>query len=464
MKNRLKNTALTYGLKFLFVAVMLLLAFFLAEEQMKGLYFIVFFMFFVLAFLPLLTYLQEKVDSIISPIGYGELYIQAVDSILNIESFDEMLKGTFDRILDLMSIPAGLLIFYYHDRDEFSIFYQKNKVKKVIRKARIESDNILLRVINGPDDIIIRSRLSASINFEKNIMEEMDKLSGEIVVPVYYHDMFLGLIVMGGRKRKFSNREIRLIKVFASKIAIQSINSFFFNEILKKKELEKEYELASRVQKKFLPDADIQVGRIVVRTHHETASLMTREFYDIFINDAVEDDVRVSAYRIRGTIAGTSIQMPGIQALLQSFARLGLSPSRSVSRLKSITEKNLLEGRLSLFHSSFRQSGHVSYCSEGYPPPLVFKKSLKLLHPLKIKGKGKPESLKLEPGDILIVSCEPYFAEITENIARFTEILTGHDPAPLGRIRSHFVKALGARDEGEEKDKLLILVAMEEVA
>jgi hypothetical protein len=135
-----------------------------------------------------------------------------------------------------------------------------------------------------------------------------------------------------------------------------------------------------------------------------------------------------------------------------------------VSRLKTITEKNLLEGRLSLFHSSLRQNGHVSYCSEGYPPPLVFKKSLKFLYPLKIKGKGKPESVKLEPGDILIVCCEPYFAEITENNARFTEILAGHDHAPLGRIRSHFVKVLGAREEGEEKDKLLILVAMEEVA
>ncbi len=44
------------------------------------------------------------IDSYISPIRYNDLYVQTVDSILNIESFDEVLRTTFDQILDLISV------------------------------------------------------------------------------------------------------------------------------------------------------------------------------------------------------------------------------------------------------------------------------------------------------------------------------------------------------------------------
>jgi hypothetical protein len=98
-----------------------------------------------------------------------------VDLILNIRSFDEMLRQTFDQILQLIKVSTGLLIFYYHDKDEFKIFYQKNLRKKVIKRARISQDNILLRAIKGPDDVVIKGRLNASVRYEKEIIDELTR-------------------------------------------------------------------------------------------------------------------------------------------------------------------------------------------------------------------------------------------------------------------------------------------------
>ncbi len=464
MKNRIINIILKYGLDILFVLILLLISIVLLEPLVGNYFFIIFFVLLIVSFMPITSYFHDIIDSIVSPIIYEELFIQTVDSILNIESFDEMLKSTFDRILELIKVKSGLLIFYFHDKDEFNIFYQRDKKSRIIRKAKIENSNILFRIINGPDDVIIKNKLNKSIHFEKTIIREMERLNGEVVIPIYYHDMFLGLIVIGDRMRRFSNREMRLLKIFASRIAILSVNSFFFNELLKKKEVEKEYEIASKIQRKFLPDADAKIGRITVKVFHETASLMTREFYDIFVNDLIEDDVRVSAYRMLGNITGTSIYMPGIQALLQSFSRLGLPPSRGVMKLQKIMrEGDIIDGDISLFHSSMKQNGEFNFCNNNYQSPLVYRKSSKLIRLIESRRRGATTRLKVQPGDVLIIACRSFFNLINGDIKRFSEIII-NNASSLSRMSSALVKALTGKTKEDDEDKLLILLSVEEVS
>jgi hypothetical protein len=464
MKNRVINIILKYGLDIVFVLILLIISRVLFDPLIGNYFFIVFLILLIVSVMPITSYFHDMIDSIVSPIIYEELFIQTVDSILNIESFDEVLKSTFDRILGLIHVKSGLLIFYFHDKDEFNIFYRRDKRKKVIRKARIENSNILFKIINGPDDVIIKNKLNKSIHFEKTIIEEMEKLNGEVVIPIYYHDMFLGLIVIGDRKRRFSNREMRLLKVFASRIAILSVNSFFFNELLKKKEVEKEYEIASKIQKRFLPDADARIGRIAIKVFHETASLMTREFYDIFVNDLIEDDVRISAYRLLGNITGTSIYMPGIQALLQSFSRLGLPPSRGVMKLqKIIREGDIIQEDISIFHSSIRQNGEFTFCNSNYQSPLIYRRSSKLLRRIEGEKKGATNRLKIQHGDVLVIACKSFFNIINSDIKKFSEI-TVHNASSLSRMSTALVKNLTARTAEDDEDKLLVLLSVEEVS
>ncbi len=464
MKNRIKNIALTYGVNLLFVSLLLAFAGGLAMLELDGIFSVVFFFAVIFTLLPVVNYLHTIIDSFISPIRYNDLYVQAVDSILNIESFDEVLRATFDQILNLISVGTGMLIFYYHDREEFNIFYQKNRRRKIIRNARISKDNILFRVINGPEDVIVRSKLNPAIHFEGSITAELDRLGGEVVVPIYYHEIFLGLIITGGRRRRFSPGEIRLLKIFASKIAILSINRFFFGEIVRKKELEKEYELAARVQKKFLPPAGAVIGRFEIRVFHETASLMIREFYDVFENDAVEDDVRISAYRIKGNLAGTSILMPGVQSVLQSFARLGLSPPGVLARMKRIIRARRLDAQdLIIMHGSLHRDGEFIFSSYGYPDPLVYRRG-EGLQPHRREGRGSARSLRMRPGDIMILCCDSFYRTIIGNLPGFGELIERDSGAPLSRLRSSMVRSLSEDRPAATNDRLLVMVRMGEGA
>jgi len=421
------------------------------------------FVLLIVAFLPVFNYLHDLVDSSVSPVSYDDLFAQTMEAVLNMRSFDEILKETFDRILDFMKINSGILIFYYPDRDEYSIFYQKDRRRKMIRNARIENDNILFNFIKGPDDIIVRSKLTGRDNYDRAILQEMDRLHGETMVPIYFQSTFLGVIVTGQRGRKFSPRELSLLKIFASKIAVLSINNFFLNDLLKKKELEKEYELAAKIHDRFMPEPDITIGRVAARIHHRTSSLMTREFYDAFANRGDPDDVRIAAYRLRGDITGTSIYMPGIQALIQSYSRLGNPPRETVLRLlEHMREREIIDEELAILIASVNQRGVVTLHNHAYPPPFVFRHAAGALSQVPQKQGGAESKSRLYPGDILVICSESFHAPVSSDTLKFSRIIRENAGLSLSKLRGVLVKSLPSRSRGDNRDTLLALVRMEE--
>jgi len=462
MKNRITNISLTYGLDLLLILIILGIALPLTFYGLGGPYLLIFFIILLMSILPVFNYIHGIVDSIISPVRYEDLFARTVDSILNINAFNQFLKETFDQIIALTKVKNGLLIFYYPETDQYSIFYQKNRRSRVIKNANIESGNTLFRAIDGPEDIIIKNNLDMSISHHREIAAELSKINGEIIVPIYFQEIFLGLVVIGARKRKFTIKEIDLLKIFASKIAVLSINSFFFHELLKKKEIEKEQELASKIHHRFFPGQDIDIGKIQVRIHHRTNSLQTREFYDVFVNDKHDGALRISSYRIHSDITGTSIYMPGIQALLQCYARLGYSTARTIKKLNSmLKERELFDEDIAIFHSSLDQKGIFNYCNSGYPEPFLFRMSSGLPRRLISPKKSAAEQLTLRPGDTIIISCEGFSAVIDEQKEKIHEFLKKNNELSAGKTRSAIMKLITPMTSMQEKDMLLIMIRME---
>lgn len=462
MKNRITNISLTYGMDLLLILLILGIAIPLTFYGLGGPYMLVFFIILLMSVLPVFNYVHGIIDSIISPARYEDLFARTVDSILNINAFNQFLKETFDQIISLTKVKNGLLIFYYPETDQYSIFYQKNRRSRVIKNANIESGNALFRAIDGPDNIITRNGLDMSVHQHREIAAELAKINGEVVVPIYFQEIFLGLVVIGARKKKFTPREIDLLKIFASKIAVLSINSFFFHELLKKKEIEKELELASKIHHRFFPGQDINSGKIQVRIHHRTNSLQTREFYDIFADEKNSGSIRISSYRIHSDITGTSIYMPGIQALLQCYARLGYSTSKTIKKLNTmLKERELFDEDIAIFHSSLDQKGTFNYCNSGYPAPFVFRASGG--HPRRLTSpkKGTAEQITLKPGDTVILCCEGFVPAIEEQKDKISEILRQHSESSAGKTRSAIIRLLAPMPLMPEKDILLILIRME---
>jgi hypothetical protein len=472
--NKIINLTVVTCLNFFFIFILFNIISFLFPFAIEGKYFLLLIILILFSTLPILNFFLDKFDSVISPVAYNDIYAKTIDSILNIESFDEILLNIFGMAIKLLKAEFGNIIYYRDEKDVIDIEYYNNETHMLFRREKSESDLILLKHIKGPDDIIIKSKNKKSAEKNTETIKALEMMRADLVVPVFYNNKISGIIAIGG-KRGFSEREIKLLKIIAFKLALLSSNSYYFSEIRKRREVEKEYELTNKIQKQFLPEPSLKSGRIIIEAHHNTASSFTREFYDIFVNDEVTDDIRLSAYHVFGDVKETSIFMPGVQAILQSYARLGFSPKKTITKVKNfVSERDVLNGDLMIFHSSIKQSGEfICYCS-NYPAPLYYKKSSnRLTHPAG-KGRGlKYITIKMEPGDIIIASCSHYFEIIKSNILQYSKIINKNNTLPLEEIRDILVKILNDshkinkrkniinnKDEGE--DQLLILIGMED--
>lgn len=474
MKSRIYNIIIIIVLNLFFASLLSGVVLYLFSTGMSGFYAAIIILFLIISFLPVVNYLQGIINTILIPADEAML-IQAVDSVLNIERFDEMLKETFDRVLKLMNARVGRLIFYNVEKNEFQLYYQKDKKKGAEEKVEIEGDSVLLEGINDPNDILIKGWLDPLNRSDKKLIEELERLGAEIVIPIFYQKTFMGLILIGDKKR-YNEKEIRLLRIFASKIAINVQNSFYFNNVLKRKELERELELTDRIQKQFMPDSRLHYGSIKIEVYHKILSSMAREFYDIFLTEKDSGIIRLSAYHVRGDIKETSILIPGVKALFQCLARLDYSPAEATAVLGKIgTEKDVLIGDFSILHSSIKQDGSFLYCNNGYPEPFIFRNASAEFHLMKGVDNFKKEScINLESNDLLVLAGSCCHKVISENIDEFRFVIEKNSMLPLEELKMILFNKMAEdvesekeqknEEEGLIEDKLFILVRKEEVS
>lgn len=331
------------GINIFFLSILLIMGWMLHTVQIEGDLLVVFIVFFIVTIFPLYTYYIERFYKKIIPLKYEDLYIQTVDMFLSLQSFDDIIKVIFDKVLQYISVKSGLLIFYSHDTDDYTMYYQKQQRQKVIRKAHIDKNNIIFKVIQSGDDVLIKSKMDPSLHFQRSIMFEMEKLGGEIIIPIYYHDIFLGLMIIGEMKRRISKRDILMLKALASKIAIVTVNGFFMQELIKSKEIEKEYELAHKVLKQFMPPDKGVIQKtqyVMIKNESDISYYLNIYNLDLWTSYIV-------LCPLKANISLLSLLIPAISVLIQSYSRLGFLPDRIIKKINYVlTEKELIEENL----------------------------------------------------------------------------------------------------------------------
>lgn len=112
-------------------------------------------------------------------------------------------------------------------------------------------------------------------------------------------------------------------------------------------------------------------------------------------------------------------------------------------------------------HGSLRRNGEFVFSSYGYPAPLVYRRGGGL-NPHRREGRGATQSLRMQPGDIMILCCDSFHGVLVENLASYGDLIERNHGAPLSRLRSYIVRALSESVVDGTSDSLLVMVRMED--
>jgi phosphoserine phosphatase RsbU/P len=178
---------------------------------------------------------------------------------------------------------------------------------------------------------------------------------------------------------------------------------------LQQQALERDLELAARIQNELLPMKDYVLGNWQVSYHYEAAGVVSGDYCDLV------SDVEGSLYFMLGDVTGKGVAaamlMAQLHAMFRTLISIGLSLDQLVERANRLfCESTLPTHYATLVCGRASNSGEVEVCNAGHPPPLW-------LHGdqvIEIKATGLPvgvfceqpfssAKVQLSPGDSLLL-------------------------------------------------------------
>jgi len=234
----------------------------------------------------------------------------------------------------------------------------------------------------------------------------------EIVVPILKNKKVIGAFDVESDKAKaFNDTDLEIMSFFADAASISIEKALLHNQIIEKKKVEKQLQIASEVQTRLLPQSPPRIKG------YEFAGLciptfeIGGDYFDYIQID--EDKIAITVADISGDGIPAALIMTAYRALLRSHVKMYRDPSDLMqflnTQLSDFTRKKdfvtAFYGILNTKDNTF----HYTNC--GHNPPLLFKTngevelldlhgpSLCLMEDVRFKN-GKA---KLNPGDQIVL-------------------------------------------------------------
>lgn len=226
----------------------------------------------------------------------------------------------------------------------------------------------------------------------------------ELIVPMQIKQNTKGLILLGKRNTKmgFSKSDIEFVSSVGSLAIISIENCLLFKEALEKQKLEKDLDLAKKIQKKLLPSELPLMKNFEIVAFNKAAKQVGGDYYDAI--KLGNGKVLLAIADVSGKGVQAALLMANLQAFLQSISKQNKELVDASNLLNDLVSENTTDGRFITFfwgilNDTTREFESVNM---GHNPPLL------------IRGE---KILKLKSGGMLMgvmPTVTPYRKEVTQ--------------------------------------------------
>jgi serine phosphatase RsbU (regulator of sigma subunit) len=206
----------------------------------------------------------------------------------------------------------------------------------------------------------------------RRVLERFEAADARLMVALCTRDQLHGVLAVGPKRseEEFSASDVQLVRTLANQGAVALENARLLDEHARQIELEKELEIARRVQLALIPSELPAPSGWRVAARCVPARQVGGDFFD-----ALAASGNGTGEFIVGDVAGKSVAgamlMVAAREVLQTAALGGISPER----LFEVANRRLYAPRHRLFvalaYLQLRAGGEGAYALAGQPTPLV---------------------------------------------------------------------------------------------
>ena len=215
-----------------------------------------------------------------------------------------------------------------------------------------------------------------------------EETRAEMVAPLIAGGEVIGVFNLeSDRVNAYTPRELRLLETFASQAAVTIERSRYIRQEVEKDRLDRELQIARRIQLTFLPDRDPDWPGYDVSGYNVTSEEVSGDFFDYIPITGPNWGVVIADVSGKGVPA--SLIMASLRAALWTEVRNTYSLSTICSRINNFLYQSLGETEFvtAIYGVIDLDTHRFTYSSAGHLPPILLRKNG---HPCFLEEGGLP--------------------------------------------------------------------------
>jgi sigma-B regulation protein RsbU (phosphoserine phosphatase) len=324
---------------------------------------------------PEVTVSRDYLQNIEKKVGDLKTLTEVSAIISSTLDYNDLIALVMEKAKKVMDAEACSLLLYNRDTNklEFEVALCKTDETSDTLKEKISLDmgqGIAGWVAENQKPLVIED-----VKSDKRFYQEADKMTGFntrslIAAPLIGRGGLIGVaeLLNSRKKGSFDEYDAEIFQTLCRQIAIAIENARFHMESIEREKHKQELEIASAVQKSFLPDSPVfKKGGITVSAVNISAKKVGGDLYDFI--EPVEGKVGVLIGDVSGKGVSAALYMAKILSEFRYLAHMVNSPEITLNKLNaelsSAPRGMFLTGIYMLVDAD---SGDIQVSIAGHPP------------------------------------------------------------------------------------------------
>ena len=239
-----------------------------------------------------------------------------------------------------------------------------------------------------------------------------DRTRSEMVAPIISNDEVIGVFDLESDELDaYSQDDLEVLMLLASQVAIIIEKVMLHEQLIEKKRLEGQLEVARQVQLELLPASDPELSGYDISAYNFPSEEVSGDYYDWV--SIYEDQIAIVIADVSGKGVPASLLMAFLRASLRAATHIGYATHISMAKVNYLLWESIERNQfVTAFYGILDGTNRtLSFSNAGHNPPILVEASGK--HRLIERG-GLPLGmfrdtryheyyLSFQPGDVLVL-------------------------------------------------------------
>lgn len=289
---------------------------------------------------------------------------------------EEVLNLVMDTLGSLIPYDAaGIYLIEFSPEDKSPYIFKS----KAIRGYQISFELIEPRLRMGEGFLGTvaqtgKAIISPDVSKDTRYFAARDLTRSELVAPIISNDIVIGVFDLESDSLDaYSDDDLSVLQLLTSQVAIIIEKVRLHEQVVEKKRLQAQLEIARQVQLDLLPDSDPTVANFDISAYVFPAEEVSGDYYDWV--KVFDDQIGIVVADAVGKGIPAALLMSFLRASLRSCAQIGYSPHIAFSKVSTLLRDSIEDNKFITAIYGILDSTNRTFVfsNAGHNPPLLIK-------------------------------------------------------------------------------------------